>query len=271
MRLDSPAVLATAGTLAIHLLLAIGGDALVVLNPQPKYQEAPVVEMFDIEPPEVKPPPPPIAQPEEPEPEPEQPREPIVEKTKPPPQRVARAARTETPPETDTPPPPSDSPPAPSGGAPVAQMEGIAPGATGVPVAVGRQRLTDRVGRGGKGTGTGTGTGSGAGPTEVARPVSVATIKKRAMPKGDFSYFDASKDYPAEAKTLGIEGQIRVRLVVDDRGKVKSAVLVNRLGHGLDELALERAKAIEFEPALDTDDKPVSSVVVWTFNMTLPK
>jgi hypothetical protein len=52
---------------------------------------------------------------------------------------------------------------------------------------------------------------------------------------------------------------------------VKSAVLLNKLGHGLDELALERAKKIQFDPARDTDDKPVSSVVVWTFNMTLPK
>ena len=31
------------------------------------------------------------------------------------------------------------------------------------------------------------------------------------------------------------------------------------------------AKEIEFEPAKDTDDHPVTSVVVWTFDMTLPK
>jgi TonB family protein len=96
-------------------------------------------------------------------------------------------------------------------------------------------------------------------------------IKTRALPKGDFSYFDASKDYPSEAKALGIEGVIRMRLVVDDTGTVKSATPLNRLGHGLDELALARAKKIQFNPATDTNDKPVSSVVVWTFNMTLPK
>ena len=48
-------------------------------------------------------------------------------------------------------------------------------------------------------------------------------------------------------------------------------MLLNRLGHGLDELALKRAAEIEFEPARDTDDRPVTSVVVWTFTMTLPK
>ena len=62
-----------------------------------------------------------------------------------------------------------------------------------------------------------------------------------------------------------------MRLIVDEHGKVKASMLLNKLGHGLDELALKRAQVIEFEPAKDTDDKPVSSVVVWTFNMTLPK
>jgi protein TonB len=102
-------------------------------------------------------------------------------------------------------------------------------------------------------------------------PKDVATIKTRAMPKGDFSYFDGSKDYPAEAKALGIEGVIRVRLDIDDTGVVKTATLLNRLGHGLDELALSRARMIKFDPAKDTDERPVASVVVWTFNMTLPK
>ena len=101
--------------------------------------------------------------------------------------------------------------------------------------------------------------------------MSVATIKTRAMPRGDYGYIDAGKEYPTEAKQLGIEGPVRVRLVVDDRGKVTSAVLLNKLGHGLDELALRKAREIQFDPARDTDDHPVASVVVWTFNMTLPK
>ena len=255
MRLDSPVVLATAGTIAIHVIIAILGDALVVLNPPELFDPAPRVELIEIEPPAIlKPPPPPVPQPE-PEttqPEPEKP----VEQP-----RVQKVARLREPPPETRPPPPTSNSEAP-GGAPVATMEGIAPSATGVPVAIGKPG-TGRIGRGGTGTGSGT--------AEVAAPVSVATIKTRAMPRGDFSYFDASKDYPPEARSLGIEGVIRVRLVVDEKGKVKSTTLLNRLGHGLDELALKRAAAIEFEPAKDTNDQPVTSVVVWTFNMTLPK
>ncbi|MGE3546810.1 MAG: energy transducer TonB, partial [Kofleriaceae bacterium] len=72
-------------------------------------------------------------------------------------------------------------------------------------------------------------------------------------------------------KQLGIEGAIRVRLVVSAEGKVVAKKLLNQLGHGLDELALTASDKLEFTPALDTNDKPVSSVVIWTFTMTLPK
>ena len=259
MRVDSPAVVATCGTLAIHILIAIAGDAIVVLNPIEREKPAPRVELIDIEP-VVLPPPPPLP---EPEPEVRETPEPEI------PQQVEKQVRRSAPPppSNEPPPPVTDDPP--SGGAPVATMTDVPPGALGVPVAVGKPN-TGRIGRGG--TGTGTGAGSGAGSSdEPPKPVSVATIKQRAMPKGDFSYVDASKDYPPEAKALGIEGVIKVRLIVDENGKVKSTVLLNKLGHGLDELALARAKQIEFEPAKDSDDKPVSSVVVWTFNMTLPK
>jgi periplasmic protein TonB len=262
VRVDSPAVLATAGTLAIHLLLAVFGDAVVVLNPLQREEPPPQVELIDVEP-VVKPPPePPPEEKQEPEPEQEAPK-PVAQ----PVQKVSRRSAP-PPPSNEPPPPPSETSPS-SGGGPIATMEGMPPpSATGIPV-VGGKRPGDRIGRGG--TGTGTGAGSGAGSSDLPQPVSIATIKKQAMPKGDFGYLALGKDYPAEAKTLGIEGAIRVRLLVDDTGKVKSATLVSKLGHGLDELALERAKQIVFEPARDTDDKPVSSTVIWTFTMTIPK
>jgi TonB family protein len=177
--------------------------------------------------------------------------------------------RSAEPPPTDEPPPADPTPEQPPGGEQVVTLDSAGTGPGGVPVAVGR-RTSERVGRGGAGGGTGEGIGSGV-TAEPPKPVSVATIKKRALPKGDQSYFDAGKDYPAEAKQLGIEGVIRVRLVVDETGKVATAILLNKLGHGLDELALERSKLIEFHPAVDTSDRPVTSVVVWTFTMTLPK
>jgi len=273
VRFDSPFVLALAGTIAVHLVVLTLGDALVVLNPHIPEPPAPHIEMFDIEPPPppVEPPPPEAKAPEpEPEPEPEPAKAP-------PPAKLATTPQprqeTPTPPPTDEPPPPPSTTTDPdSGGAPVVKMDDIAPSATGVPVEQGK-RTTNRVGKGGRGGGSGSGVGSGSGgdPPPPPPPVSVATIKTPAKPKGDFGYFDAAKDYPTEARQLGIEGPIKVKLVVDETGAVRKASLVTRLGHGLDELALRQAQTIRFDPARDTEDRAVASVVVWTFQMTLPK
>jgi TonB family protein len=108
---------------------------------------------------------------------------------------------------------------------------------------------------------------AGICPAPAAR---ASVIKTRAIPKGNAEYIDAKK-YPAEARAHSIEGLIRVRLVVDSSGVVTSATLLTHLGYGLDELALKYAARIRFEPAKDTDDKPVTSVVVWTFHMSLPR
>ncbi|HVV88149.1 MAG TPA: TonB family protein, partial [Kofleriaceae bacterium] len=114
----------------------------------------------------------------------------------------------------------------------------------------------------------GEGVGPGSGPA-IARPVSVASIKKMPMPKGDYDH--AITDYPPEAKQLGISGAIRVQLTVDEHGKVVKARLLGAgLGHGLDELALARAHALTFDPALDTDDRPVTAVLTWTFHFEAP-
>ena len=102
------------------------------------------------------------------------------------------------------------------------------------------------------------------------RPLSVASIKRRPKPIGDTDFVDARKDYPPEARRRSIEGSIKVRLVVDEKGAVTQRKLLKKLGHGLDELALRLAAKLRFEPAIDTDDKPVAAVVVWTFHFTLP-
>lgn len=268
VRWDSPFMLATAGTLAVHLLLITAGDAFIVYNPAPRPPPAPRIEMVEVEvPPVVAPPPPPVAK--EPDPVPPPPsRAPEVPRTAPRTQ-VRQATRSAEPPPTTTEPPPATTDEPSSGGEQVVQMEGVLPGTTGVGVLPGK-RTSEKVGRGGTGGGTGTGAGSGSGDG-APKPTSVATIKKRAMPKGDYGYWKAGKDYPPEARQLGIEGKILVRLLVDDTGQVRSTTLVSGLGHGLDELALARAKELAFEPAIDTDNRPVSSVVVWTFDMTLPK
>ena len=261
MRWDSPFVLAVAGTLAVHLALVTGGDALVVTHPRHAWSPAPHLELVEVEvPPVLKPPPPPPPATEPPAP---------VEPVRPAPRAHSVRATPSPPRAPEPPPPPASETPAASGGEQVVHMDDVAPAATGVGVAVGKP-VTGRIGRGGSGGGTGAGSGSGTAD-ELPRPVSVAAIKTSAMPRGDQSYINIGKDYPAEARDLGIGGKIVVMLTIDEHGKVKARRLLNRLGHGLDELALEYAARLEFDPAKDTDDRPVASLVKWTFDMTPPK
>lgn len=255
---ESTLPLVIAGTLAVHLIVAVVVDVASVVGRDETKKEIQKLSLVDIKtlPKPPDPPPPPVPQP-------------LLEEVAvaPPQIRTPRASKTTQPVKSDTPPTPTLTPPA--GGSPMVTLPGIAPSARGVAAASG-QPSRGRVGRGGAGggSGSGQGDGSGSGPPVVA--TSVASIKTPAEAKEGFDYFDARKSYPAEAKRLGIEGKLRVRLVVDAAGKVSQAKLLGSLGHGLDELALSRARAIEFVPAKDSDDKPVASVVVWTFTFTLP-
>ncbi len=263
---ESPFVLAFSGALAVHLAIVVMVDAVVIYNPPEPPEVAPRVELVDVEiprPPPPKPDPPP-SQPKPPEPVPAP--APIPA----PPQRVAsREPHPSEPPHAETPPPANP---------PVDDSAGGHEQTFNLPEDTNRDgfgkqgsRTDDRIGPRGHGTGTGSGSGSGSAEVEAPRPVSVATIKTAAKPKGDYAYFDDAKRYPEEAKQQGIEGAIKVQLIVDETGKIKKTRLLTRLGHGLDELALQHAHQLEFEPARDTDDRPVTSVVVWTFHMTLPK
>jgi len=250
-------VLAGAGAIAVHVILLVAMDAIAVTHPLRLDPPPPHITLVDVTvhrrvPPPPPPPPPPPAAPIA-TPAPTATRH--AAKISPP--AATMAVHAEPQPETRTPEPTST----PGGDGPVVAMDDLGPGTTGVAVA-------KKAGTGGPGSGTGTGPGVGSGSGNG--PVSIATIKTRALPRGDYSYYE-SKDYPAEAKRLGIEGTIRVKLVVDAVGHVSSAVLLDHLGHGLDELALVRARAIEFTPARDTDDRDVTSVVIWTFQMTLPR
>jgi protein TonB len=54
--------------------------------------------------------------------------------------------------------------------------------------------------------------------------------------------------YNDEARAAAIEGKVRVELTVDADGAVTNARVIAGLGHGLDESALEAARASTFEP-----------------------
>lgn len=55
--------------------------------------------------------------------------------------------------------------------------------------------------------------------------------------------------YTSQAREAQIEGRVRVEITVDELGRVANVRLIAGLGHGLDEAALEAARASSFEAA----------------------
>ena len=56
--------------------------------------------------------------------------------------------------------------------------------------------------------------------------------------------------------TLGVEGEVVLKVQVTRAGEVRSVRVVRGMGHGCDELALGALERAEFEPAMGTNGKP---------------
>ncbi len=265
------------GTLLFHAAFAGGLYASGKLDKKKK-KEKPVIIEFDVPPPPAVKKPKPLPK-KAVAPKPPPPPPPKVEDKKPPPvkqppprRRIVR--RTTQPPPTRPPPtnpdpnPNPDPAPGPGNDDDVEYKlpDAVPDGSFGTPKVGGQPN------RSGSGTGAGgSKKGSGKpGPPPPPKPVSIAAIKKRAMPIGNTDFIQ-SKDYPPKAKEQGIQGKVKVKLVVNAKGRVVKRTLVKRLGYGLDQLALRYARKLRFTPAIDTNDRAVPSTVVWTFTFTLPK
>jgi protein TonB len=109
-------------------------------------------------------------------------------------------------------------------------------------------------------------TGGGASP---AGPAKVPAVRKAlsSSPSSTASACDQpivkprprnvpQPAYTAAARAAAVEGKVRVRLTVDETGRVVEVAVIQGLGYGLDEAAVAAARAAEFEPATECG-KPV--------------
>jgi protein TonB len=170
--------------------------------------------------PRKKPPPPP---PPPPAPAIAAPTPAVKEQTKPPPKRVAK-------------PPPATTQQAPTSAAPPPADTGLklgnAEGGNGPSVAPPRET-----------------------PTETPKPPTPKTLEVK--PEGgcvDPIVKPRPKQviqpaFTQEARDAGITGKVRVEITISTTGTVTAAKVIAGLGHGLDEAALEAARASTFEPA----------------------
>ena len=67
--------------------------------------------------------------------------------------------------------------------------------------------------------------------------------------------------YTEEARSLRIQGEVLLEVVLENSGQLKLPRVVRGLGHGLDQAAIEAAQRVQFKPALK-DGRAVDSIVV---------
>jgi periplasmic protein TonB len=262
-------VVSVAAALLAHVVLAGGLGAAEHFGWTKPHRKAETVEMVIIDkpPPKIEAPPPPL-----PPPPPEQ-------KPPPPPPKIAEKVPVKPKVIEKAPPPPptEEAPPPPPAPGPETPDEAPAePYHLEMPASAqpgGTMAVQEGAGPRGNARGTPGGKGAGGGgpadsTTNGPRVASVASVKRQPLADGDYDY-QLAKDYPTEARRLGIQGQVQVRLLVDDHGRVAQAKLLKGLGYGLDERALTLAKKIKFKPAIDTNDQPVAMWITWLFNFTL--
>jgi periplasmic protein TonB len=101
------------------------------------------------------------------------------------------------------------------------------------------------------------------------KPVADVYVKK--LPDIDGEACARMVQYPSEAEQLGIEGDVKLRVSLDETGKVHEIKVLHGLGHGLDEAAKNALMhKCKFSPAIGTDGKPVAYVIqtyTWTFDL----
>ena len=233
--------LAAAIAVGFHALLAL---AVVAVNPQRYLSEKPIE--IDVEeklpPPEIKPPPPPE---DKPPPEPPRP-------------RIAKRLPTLAPP-PPTPPPPSAEPPRadeppPSFGV---SLNATTSGDSSVAVNVGNTLMTKPGPKVEKPKPL-AGDGVGGGFAPVADIYISQHAELISAPSGE-------ENYPPEAKRLGIEGAVRIKIGIDEKGNVVQVKIVERAGHGFDEAAMKAMKQAKFKPAMTSDGRSVPCNIIWTY------
>jgi TonB family protein len=88
----------------------------------------------------------------------------------------------------------------------------------------------------------------------AARPAAASSLSAATPPKVTFKPTPA---YSEEAKEQHIQGDAVVKVIFRASGTMDVIGLVSGLGHGLDEPALQAARGVRFQPALDAGGHPI--------------
>ncbi len=83
--------------------------------------------------------------------------------------------------------------------------------------------------------------------------------------------YKPSTEYPNEARRMGIEGQVLLRVGIDRRGKIRSVKVIKKAGYGFDEAAEKALWQFRFTPARTQDGRPVDRQITYKYTFQLPR
>lgn len=111
---------------------------------------------------------------------------------------------------------------------------------------------------------------SGGGGLDGGAPGALAI---RTLPEIDTSACGRTISYPPEAIALGLEGSVKLRVAIDERGRVADVKVLSGLGHGLDREAVDALQhRCRFAPAIANDGRPVAFVIdPYVFHFEIPR
>jgi protein TonB len=76
-------------------------------------------------------------------------------------------------------------------------------------------------------------------------------------------------NYPSKARSLGIEGTVKVRLLIGPDGRVRKASVVSGPGFGLNQAARKALLEFRFQPAVGTDGKPMEHWITYRYTFRI--
>jgi periplasmic protein TonB len=196
------------------------------------------------------PPPPPAEEPPPPPPEPPRPRvRRVVVKTAPPPEPP-------TPANQEPPPSPPAAPAPPVFGV---TIDSVVTGDSAVALPVGNTLMT-------KDRSPGRPTPPAAA-TVTEGPPAFAPVAETSIGEFPRTLHEEKGDgyYPAEARRMGLEGQVKLRVAIDRRGNIRSVRVVSRAGYGFDEAATRAMWKFKFTPARTRDGEAVDFLITYTY------
>jgi protein TonB len=205
-----------------------------------------VVEIIQVEPPKPPEPPPPPKEEEKPKPPPP--------KLKPPPVKVA----------VDKPPPPEPPPPNEEAKEPPKEPPPLVVGVTMSSTST-AGAIAAPVGN----TAYGKVEKTAVDPNSVKPYWAPKYVPPGSADRDPVLEVDCKTDYPAEAKSADIEGTVRMRITVDDQGKVVEVKMIPpTIGYGLDEAAKKAILRCKFKPAIKGGE-PVATSFVYNYTFQL--